>query len=81
MIECSQERMLKGLAYPRTCMMCGFGPCQRGLSPQRPYDMNDMALKLANKIFPHYFDQTVRDELATLLREFAAEIRRSAIEP
>lgn len=30
MSECSEELRLQGKAYPRTCMVCGLGPCRRG---------------------------------------------------
>ncbi len=27
LVNCSQNRRLLGLAYPRTCEVCGLGPC------------------------------------------------------
>lgn len=32
MPRCQQEMRAEGVAYPRTCPLCGLGPCQRGLT-------------------------------------------------
>jgi alkanesulfonate monooxygenase SsuD/methylene tetrahydromethanopterin reductase-like flavin-dependent oxidoreductase (luciferase family) len=44
-------------------------------------DAADLAAQIAAKVFPHVADRPRRDELAALLQAFAAEIKRSAIEP
>jgi hypothetical protein len=44
-------------------------------------DVADLAAQIAEKVFPHNFDRQRRDELTALLQAFAAEIKRSAIEP
>jgi hypothetical protein len=31
--QCQQERRKAGLAYPRTCQLCGLGPCHNGARP------------------------------------------------
>lgn len=30
MAECQQVLMNEGKPYPRTCALCGLGPCQKG---------------------------------------------------
>lgn len=44
-------------------------------------ETEQLAERIADRIFPKIWDRDVRDKLAKLLVEFAAEIKRSAIEP
>ncbi len=44
-------------------------------------DASALAEEIARVVFPHYFDDAKRDKLIALLKKFAAEIKRSAIEP
>lgn len=81
MTTCSHELRDAGQAYPRTCAVCGLGPCRNGPPPPRYKDADDLAEQIASKIFSHNIDRARRDELATLLHVFAAEIKRSAVEP
>ena len=69
------------MAYPRTCQICGLGPCQKEPGLVRYTDAASLAGQIADKVYPHHFDQRRRDELAALLTAFADEIKRSAIEP
>jgi hypothetical protein len=32
-MDCNKVRMSKSLAYPRTCKVCGLGPCKYDESP------------------------------------------------
>lgn len=38
MTQCSNKRRAAGLAYPRTCSLCGLGPCLEtsALNPLKP---------------------------------------------
>ena len=81
MSECSHELAKLRKAYPRTCALCGLGPCQREPAPVHYTDAADLAVQIAETVFPHNLDRLRRDGLATLLTDFAAEIKRSAIEP
>lgn len=81
---CSHELRTAGKAYPRTCSICGLGPCSKErapLEPAQPRDAAGWAIEIAATVFPHNLDRQRRDELTVLLASFAAEIRRSAIEP
>jgi alkanesulfonate monooxygenase SsuD/methylene tetrahydromethanopterin reductase-like flavin-dependent oxidoreductase (luciferase family) len=81
MSACSNELRMLGAAYPRTCARCGFGPCRKEYTATRNNEVADLAAKIASNVFPHHLDQQHRDSLAALLAAFAAEIKRSAIEP
>lgn len=83
MTECSHELRDAGRVYPRTCALCGLGPCQRERTPPpvRYANAGDLAAHIAEKVYPHIQDRQRRDEIAELLTLFAAEIRRSTIEP
>lgn len=82
-MQCSHELREAGMSYPRTCAVCGLGPCQqeRDPPPVRYANAGDLAAHIAEKMFPHIQDRQRRDGLTELLTLFAAEIRRSAIEP
>jgi hypothetical protein len=81
--QCSIELRLAGKAHPRTCALCGLGPCtKQKLTPRVAFTgADDLAEQVADKVFYHNLDRGRRDELAALLKAFAAEIKRSAIEP
>lgn len=87
MSDCSERLRRAGFPYPRTCARCGLGPCAVPAAaeidaPGPAYrDATDLAAQIAAKVFVHVVDRPRRDELAALLAAFAAEIKRSAIEP
>lgn len=81
MSACSNELRMLGKPYPRICALCCLGPCQKGQAATRYTDVADLAAQVAAKVLPHAFDRERRDALAALLAAFAAEIKRSAIEP
>jgi hypothetical protein len=78
MSGCNKERRRLGLECPRTCALCGLGPCRTNPEPARQ-DAAALAVVIAAAILPN--DRARRDELMTLLAAFAAEIKRSATEP
>jgi hypothetical protein len=78
---CAKDLARAGLPRPRTCGVCGLGPCRDDPPSTRPATADDLAARIAATVFPHVQDQQRRDSLADLLFAFAAEIRRSAIEP
>lgn len=78
--RCSQELAKAKQAYPRTCALCGLGPCQQE-PPVRFKDAAGLAVQIAANVWPHIQDRQRRDELTVLLVAFAAEIKRSGIEP
>jgi hypothetical protein len=45
MTECQQELRAAGRPYPRTCPICGLGPCQRRPKPQVPQP-DDVLMRL-----------------------------------
>jgi hypothetical protein len=47
----------------------------------RYVNADDLAEQIADALFPRVSDRLPRDRLAVLLKTFAAEIKRSAIEP
>ncbi len=80
---CALDLAKLGYARPRFCEICGLGPCriEAAPSPARPVTADDVAALIAAAVFPLTHDAERRDSLAALLAAFAAEIRRSAIEP
>jgi hypothetical protein len=83
MSQCSHELIEAGEPHPRTCVLCGLGPCakERTPPPVRYADASDLAEAIASAIYPYSQDRDRHEKVAYLLTLFAAEIRRSAIEP
>lgn len=80
MSQCSHELRRLGQPYPRTCQMCGLGPCKREPATVRYTGTLDLAAQIADVVFPHSLDRLRRDQLTVLLGTFAEEIERNAIE-
>lgn len=78
--RCSQELAKGKQPYPRTCALCGLGPCPMEPAPKE-IDAAHLAIQIAATVLPAAADRQRRDELTALLVAFAAEIKRSAIEP
>ncbi len=81
MPACSLELDKVGQPYPRTCALCGLGPCQRKPGHTQYVDANTLAIRIASNVHSLATDRQRRDELTVLLAAFAAEVRRSVIEP
>lgn len=77
MSGCSEELARQGKAYPRTCAVCGLGPCRE--APPSPHIPGDATIEeeIANVVFPHVSDRQRRHDLAELLTVFAGRIRQS----
>ena len=66
---------------PVGCGYDGEGHCQTCAEKMTKTYTEECATRIAWIVFPHNTDRIAREQLERLLVEFAAEIKRSAIEP
>ena len=78
MSKCLEELRKANLpVLPRTCELCGFGPCRNKLSPPKP-DMTpevlaDKLLRAAGSGLRHYTTRS-REDILQAAREIMTEL-------
>lgn len=77
--RCQQQMRNEGKAYPRTCYVCGLGPCRFFLKPQvvAPPPEKRLVERLeSGESYPLAQSLAIRREAATALRSLAEEKER-----